>query len=270
MMKFYSTILFIALAFASKAQGCIENFPSKQERLVYDNADMLNAGQANQLESKLRQYSDTTGTQIVLITVARSRCKLSMAATELGHEWGVGQEQEDNGIVIAIARDDREIFIATGYGIEGYIPDAYAKRIIENIIKPNFRNGYYYDGLDKATDVMFDMLSGQYTASQTENPNEDGIPGWVIALLIILILFIIINSRRRKQYEYYRGGRRVYDGGWGHTGGDWGDFKTGGGVFRIPSGGGWSGGGGGGGFGGGGFGGFGGGGFGGGGAGGSW
>lgn len=268
-------ILLTGISFRGKAQGCLKKgFPEKKNQLIYDSADMLSGSEEQLLETKLRNYNDTTGTQIIVLTVRTSYCDLALAATELGHVWGVGQEKEDNGIVILVDKNNRQLFIATGYGIEGYIPDAYAKRIVENILKPNFRNERYYNGLDKATDVMFNMLAGLYVAPEEEPSGDEGIPGWLIFLIIVIILILLMNSRRRKQYEYYRGGKRTYDGDWGQNSGDWGDFKRGGGVFRIPTGGGWGGGSGGGwgggSSGGGGFGGFGGGGFGGGGAGGSW
>jgi len=268
-------LLLVSISFLGNAQGCLKKgFPEKKNKLIYDQAGMLSSGEVSQLESKLRNYNDTTGTQIIVVTVLSSYCDLALAATELGHEWGVGGEEDDNGIVILIDKNNRDLFIATGYGVEGYIPDAYAKRIIENVIKPNFRNGNYFTGLNSATDVMMEMMSGIYDAPAAFTDDSSGIPGWLILLVIFIILLILLNSGKRKQYDYSRKGKRVYDRGWGHSGTDWGDFRTGGGIFGSGSSGGWGGGsssgGWGGGSSGGGFGGFGGGGFGGGGAGGSW
>jgi len=208
--------------------------PAKSNQLVYDGAGMLMASERTTLEQKLRTYNDTTSNQVVIALVDHLHQDISMAAIELGHSWGVGQEAEDNGVVIMVSKADREIFIATGYGVEPYITDVYAKRIIENIIKPSFRDGNYFAGLDKATNVIIDLLSGVYEPTPHSNIEGEGIPLWVIILLVVLILLFISSLRKKgRQYEYYRRGKRVYDQDWGRGPGNWPDFNTGGGVFRV-------------------------------------
>jgi len=243
------------------------DLPVQSQKLVYDGAGLLSSYEVNNLENKLRSYNDSTGSQIAIITVSHLHNDIGQSAIELGHKWGVGQAEDDNGIVVLISEDDRELFIATGYGAEIFVTDVYAKRIIDNVMRPNFRAGNFYTGLDQATDIMIDLMAGEYDAPK--QVQSEGIPLWVIVLVIVIILILLSNRRKgRRQYEYYRRGRRVYDGSWGRGPGNWPDFDNGGGVFRVPSGG--SRGGSRGGRRGGGFGGFGGGGFGGGGAGGGW
>ncbi len=255
------------------AYGHNGNIPVKGNRLVYDQADMLSQYEEDELEQKLRDYNDSTSTQIVIVLANHVHGEVIQVATEIIHEWGVGQEADDNGLVILVDKENRRMAIATGYGVEEYVTDAHAKRIIENILKPYFRNGYYFRGLDRATSAIQDLMSGTFKAREIESGREgDGIPiGFIILTFLIFLLLMrrAMRKSRRKQYEYYRRGRRVYNQDWGRGGGiTWPDFNTGGGVFRVPSGGGtWPAGGG---SAGGGFRGFGGGSSGGGGASGSW
>lgn len=261
--------LLIGATFSSFAKvECFDIEPQKAKKMVYDSANLLSQNERISLENKLYSYSKETSAQIAIVAVNKVTCDMAMTAISLGHEWGVGQEKEDNGIVILIAKENRKVYIATGYGVEGYIPDIYAKRIIDNIITPNFKKGNFYGGLSQALDIMADMLKGVYQPKEEHRTDSDAIPLWVI-VLIILIVFLLMSRGNRgggSQYDYDSNGRRVFGDDWGQNSGNWGDFRGGRGVFFPPSGGGFGGGG----SGGGGFGGFGGGGFGGGGAGGSW
>jgi uncharacterized protein len=117
-------------------------------------------------------------------------------AAEIGEKWGAGKRSEDNGLLMLIYPDDREVFIATGYGIEEYIPDAVAKRIIENEIFPAFRANDYYGGIDKATDVMMNLLSGAFTADQYSKGNEEGSAAIAMLIFIIFTIILFVNAKK--------------------------------------------------------------------------
>ena len=220
--------------------------PKKEKKLVYDIANVLNASEEDRLEQKLRAYKDSSSTQIVIyLDNTLEGESLEMFTVELAQSWGIGQEGKDNGILFYAAMSDRKVRIETGYGIEHKITDGHSFEILENIIKPNFKVKNYYNGLDRATTVMIEIMAGEYKGE----PQKKGLPVGLIVFLIMLFIFIISNARKggKGGGGYYRGGR--YNGG-GYIG------PIGGGGFGGSSGGG--------------FGGFGGGGFGGGGASGSW
>jgi len=168
-----------------------------------------------------------------------------MFTVELAQSWGIGQKGRDNGILIYAAMTDRKIRIETGYGIEHKVTDGHSFELIENIIKPNFRDNNYYNGLDQTTSILMEILAGTY---QGMPKSKKGLPKGAVFFIICLILFIIFLSKKggKGGGGYYRGGR--YNGGGyiGPMGGGFGGSRGGG------------------------FGGFGGGGFGGGGASGSW
>jgi uncharacterized protein len=172
----------------------------------------------------------------------------------------VGNKEFNNGVVFLIAKNDRKVFIAPGYGLEGAIPDITAKRIIENEVVPNFKANDFYRGIDYGTDALIKAAEGEYTApAGYANRGQGGKPISLFGMIMVIVLIIVVLNIIR------RGG-----GGGGGYMSRRGYRNWSGPVFFPPIGGGGFGGGGGGGFGGGGFGGFGGGSFGGGGAGGSW
>lgn len=266
-MSFRLTVLlFLSVMGLSVLQAKEPPARPNPPRLVNDLAGLLDGGQAEALERKLVAYNDSTSTQIaVVIESTIEGDDVFDYSYRLARAWGIGQKEKDNGILIFVASEDRKLYILTGYGAEGFLPDAMAKRIIENIIKPAFREGQFYAGLDEATNIIIQLGSGEYTA----DPRQDkggGFPWMTILIILGVLIFLSMfmgqggNHHRNDDDDdggYWRGGR--YDMGPRPRGG-WVIFPGGGGS----GGGGWSGGGGGG------FGGFGGGDFGGGGAGGSW
>ena len=265
MLKQVSLFLLLALPLCVLAQRDIPEKPSSnsEQVAVYDYANILSEGEEKTLDTKLIRYADTTSTQIVIATIESLEGEyISLYATKWAHEWGIGgSEEEDNGVFILLAEKERRISIATGYGVEEYLTDYLSKEIIDRIITPEFRAGSYYQGLDKGTTAIFQVLDGTFTGTRQSN-NQEGFPVGVILFIIFIIIFIALASNR--------GGR----------GGGSGTRKAGASLLDViilsnmgrgSFGGGGFGGSSGGGFGGGGFGGgFGGGGFGGGGASGGW
>ncbi len=232
----------------------------KAQTAVYDQAKILSVSNAKSLEQKLIRYADTTSTQIVVATIISLQGEnIGLYAAEWAHEWGIGQKKEDNGVLVLVAKNDRKIWIATGYGVEEKLTDFTSKTIIDEIITPAFKKGDFYTGLDKGTDAIIEVMAGTFEGSRKSNKD---IP---IGQLILLLVFFIIIVKAFSKSNHGNDGR-----------GNRGNRSRRGGLLeaiilsnmgRGSYGGGSSSGG----FGGGGFGGgFGGGGFGGGGAGGSW
>ena len=241
-------------------------------RLVNDLAGVLSTQQKEALEYKLRYFHDTTSNQIVLITVKSLEGEAPAAfAYELGEKWKVGQKKFDNGIVILVKpkysnSDKGQAFIAVGYGLEPAIPDAIAKRIVENEMFPHFRNNDYYGGINKATDVLMAMASGEISAEGYNKQSGSSPLFTVLPFIIFIIIFFLIRASNARSYSLGRG-TSFWTALWlgsalgGSHSGSWNNFSGGSSGFGGGSSGGGFGGG---------FSGFGGGSFGGGGAGGSW
>src|SRR5215203_2649809 len=152
-------ILFIAcLVFSIGAVAQVENaVPQRPNppRLYNDftkGGSFLTPEQASYLEGKLVAYTDSTSSQVAIVVVEDLKgYEANQYATALGRKWGVGGQQFNNGIVILTSTGggdgNRDAYIATGYGLEGAIPDITAKQIIDNELIPEFREGNYYSGL---------------------------------------------------------------------------------------------------------------------------
>lgn len=253
-LRFFLLVLMQVFSVCAMAQ--IENvLPARPSppRLVNDlTGKFLSKSESDLLERKLVAYDDSTSSQIaIVIEESFHGYEAVDYAVALGRKWQVGGKEFNNGIIIVVSTGDgegeRDVFIATGYGLEGAIPDITAKSIIDNDIIPNFKQGRYYDGLDQATSSIIKAAAGEYKAPKNYgSKKKDSFPRfWMI---VGIIAFIVLSA--------------MFGGG-----GTGGTYVSRGG-YSGWGGGGWSGGGGGGG--GGGFGGFGGGSFGGGGAGGKW
>ncbi len=254
--------LSLALVFAAGiARGQSGDFPPVSNRLVNDYTNTLSASEIQQLEQKLVAFDDSTSTQIAVV-VMKSVGSYDIAdyAVRLAQQWGIGSKEHDNGILLLVALGDRAVTIQTGYGVEGAVPDIVAYRIIENEIKPAFRQEQYFVGIDRATDALMSYTKGEYTA----NPRDDGETGVSILLLIIIIVVVIaiFSKKGGGNSGEIMGRRGAADALWWMTMLESMNRGGGRGGFGGGSRGGFGGGGG--------FGGFGGGGFGGGGASGRW
>lgn len=264
-MKRLVAILFVLLSVVTYGQNIDDIIKNKPAKLVNDYAGVLDPGNAQQLESKLVAYDDSTSTQIAIVTVKTLGDRpIEETALAIYRSWGIGNKKTNNGVLILAAIDDRQIRIEVGYGLEGAIPDITANQIIRNDIAPNFRSGDYYEGLDKATQSLIQAARGEYKAPKEygKRKSRGSSAGNIIGLIVAVIIIAILAGRGRGGGG---GGGYMSRRGYGDV---FTPFIIGsllGGGGRGGGGGGWSGGGGGGG-----FGGFGGGSSGGGGASGSW
>ena len=230
-------------------------------RLVNDFTQTLTPDQQASLERKLVAYDDSTSNQIAIVIIPTTGDYDPVDyATKLGREWRVGNKKNNNGVVVLVAKNDRKVFIAPGYGLEGALPDITCKTIVENEILPNFRADDFYRGLDLGTTAIMKAAAGEYKppAGYGNRGRKSSGRGSLLGFIIILIIIFMLMGRGGGG----RGGGMFSRRGYGGFGGPliWG---SGGGFSGGGFGGGSSGGGGG-------FGGFGGGSFGGGGSGGSW
>ena len=256
--NFSTLLLFLMLSQIGLAQFTIPEKPDFQTS-VYDYAGLLNENEKAQLEEKLIRYSDSTSTQIVVITIESLKNEdIGILTPKWAHQWGIGQAKEDNGVLILVAKDERKIWISPGYGLEDRLTAGIGGEICRNIIRPEFKAGSYYNGLDKGADAIFSVFKGKYKSERKQSKDKE-LP--VLPFIIIFIIILVILSK-------------IKGGGNGNSGNSGGGpsfmdviiLSSLGRGFGGNSGGGFGGSSGGGGFGGG----FGGGGFSGGGSGGSW
>lgn len=219
-----------------------EVIPAKPDRYFNDYAGVVSEEVANRLNRMLEEFERATSSQIVVAVFPSMQSDSSIEdyTVRVAQTWGVGQKDQNNGAVLFVFIEDRQMFLQVGYGLEGAIPDAIAKTIIEQEIKPRFREGDFAGGLTAGVDAILQAARGEYQGTGRTVAERERRPGggWPVVLIILVMLMLIASSRRRRG-TLYRGSGRGPWGGWGggwHGGGGWG---SGGGL----SGGGWSGGG---------------------------
>ena len=176
--------------------GFAQNFPEKSNKLVTDLTQTLNATQIAQLERKLVAFDDSTSNQIAVIIVKTvGDYDINEYALGLGRKWGIGGKTKNNGVILLVAIGDRKMSIQTGYGLEGALPDIYTNRIIENDIKPYFKDGDYYAGIDAGVSSIISLTKGEYKNEQPKSKSKRGGgaggAGMIVIIIIVVIIFII-------------------------------------------------------------------------------
>ncbi|MEI6143002.1 MAG: TPM domain-containing protein [Mariniphaga sp.] len=257
--------------FVVKAQ----DLPVRPEppRLVNDFAGVLAPEQVNSLENKLVNFNRRTSTQIAIVTVkSLSGYDKADYSFKLAEKWGIGQKGKNNGILILVkpkyGNEKGEVFVAVGYGLEAVVPDAVSRQaLVSEELIPAFKQNDYFKGLDRSTDVLISLTSGEFTAEKyiesTGKRKSGSSGGGFVTILIVMILFFVLK-RGSSNHHSIGGGTPGFLGGLllgnmlggNRHHGSWNDFSGGSGFGGGSSGSD--------------FGGFGGGSFGGGGAGGSW
>ncbi|HET8859962.1 TPM domain-containing protein [Marivirga sp.] len=238
MKTIYLSIIALFLATSLFAQDEIPSRPNPP-KLVNDLTQTLTASEQQQLEQKLVAYNDSTSTQVVILIVPTyGQYEPNQFGVEVFDKWKIGQADKDNGLLITVAMQDKEMFINTGYGLESVVPDGAASTIINEYMKPAFRNGNYYKGLDEATTIIFDLAAGKYTADKIAS-NDAGKGIGLGAFLFFFFIIITIISRIRRVRNHHMGGggmgmltmMMLMGGGGRSHGGSFGDFNSGGGGF---------------------------------------
>ena len=190
-------VLFLASPIIGLAQYDIPDKPEFQTSVYDDEIKLLSASEKSNLERKLIRYSDSTSTQIVIAIISSTKGEyINYLGAQWGEKWGIGQADKDNGIFILLAKDDREINISTGKGVEHLLTDAMSKRIINTDIIPYFKRNDYYGGLNRATDAIFEVMNGEYQGTRQSENGEFPVEV-IIFLVIIFIIFVIAISKSR-------------------------------------------------------------------------
>ncbi len=225
-----------------------EVIPPAPQRYFNDYAKVVTPAAAQRMNAQLEQFERETSSQIVCAVFSRMESDSSIEdyTVRVAQSWKVGQKGTNNGAVLFVFIQDRAMFLQVGYGLEGALPDALAKQIIENEIKPHFRNGNYESGLQAGLSAIQAAVRGEYkgtgrTVAERRGNASGGNAGTVgfgaFLFILVLAIFILRALTRLGTGRVYHGrGYRSWGGGsWG--GGGWsgggggGGFSGGGGSF---------------------------------------
>jgi len=221
----------------------------KYENHVVDLAKILLPQQELQLAEIIKNiYQNGEGFQFAILTTTSLKgTDIATYSHQVAESWQIGNETSDDGVLIVVAPNERKIRIEVGEGLEGFIPDSIAARIIDFGIKPHFKKADYYSGLATGINLINDQIQGKENNIISQKLSFDD----YLPIIIFIIFFLIVISRSKRRN---RGDHKNWKGG--QDGGFFGDSFPSGREFDFGSGGGSSFGGGGGGFSGGGGGGF--------------
>ncbi len=248
-MSRHFAILFLLLATGGRLMAD-EVIPPAPAAYFNDYAHVVSDSTASQLNQTLADFERQTSEQIVVAVFPRMQSDSSVDdyAVRVFRAWKVGQKDKNNGAVLFVFVQDHRMYISVGYGLEGALPDALCKRIIDEQIAPRFKAGDFSGGLTAGVQGILAATKGEYQGNGQTVADSDGqssqnhpVVTWVF-IIFFLVIFIASRVSNARRTVLYGGNRRGYvtwgGGGWG--GGGWG----GGGGFPGGGGGGFSGGGG--------------------------
>ena len=175
-------ILFLVSSFAQAALVAIPELKTR----VTDLTQTLSASQQAALEQKLAAFEQKKGSQIALLIVPTTQPEdIAQYSIRVTDAWKLGREKVDDGLLILIATEDRKMRIEVGYGLEGPIPDLTAKRVINEVISPKFKQGDFYGGLDSGVDRLIGLVDGE----PLPEPASPAFSGMGIQNMLPLLLF---------------------------------------------------------------------------------
>jgi uncharacterized protein len=180
-----------------------EEYPKLTE-IVTDNAHIFAQPQLEGLRNKLYQFESETTNQVVILTINElGNETIEQYANGAFNQNKLGQDEKDNGVLILFSKMDREVRIEVGYGLEPYITDAVASRIIRNTMIPRFKEEDYFGGLDVATDQIIEFLKNPEALEEFKQEIEaEGEMPWWAMLLLTLFLSIFIAAGG---FVFYKG-----------------------------------------------------------------
>ncbi len=184
--------LLLGAAFAS-AQS-LQDVPELRER-VTDLTGTLSGQVRSALELKLESLETQTGSQVAVLIVGTTGPEpIEAYALRVVESWQLGREKIDDGVLFLVAMNDRRMRIEVGYGLEGALPDARAKRIIEDIVAPKFLSGDYPGGIEAGVDAIATVVRGEPLPRPSPPQASSGGLGLFNLLPVILIVIIVLGG----------------------------------------------------------------------------
>jgi uncharacterized protein len=240
---FLFLFLFLVFVAPGAAFGAGPAVPPAPTRFVTDKAGALSPAAAAVLERRLESFEKETSDQFLVYTerVVPEGTTLEEYTVACAQAWKAGQTQRKNGMILFVFPESRKVRLEVGYGLEGAMPDALARRVLDEQVLPRFRAGDTEGGIAAGVDAAIAATKGEYrgTGRTQGQKRQEKLPFSLVLLLMFLLFFVVVPAlfgSRNRGYSY------IGRGGWG--GGGFGGFGGFGGGFGGGGGGGFSGGGG--------------------------
>ncbi len=212
--------------------------PSAPADYVLDDAGVLSSAQSSVLAYDLKLFERETSDQLLVAVFPKVPDGYVMEdfTQRVAEAWGAGRKDRDNGMVLFVFSESRQLRVEVGYGLEGAVPDALANRIINEEIVPSFRAGDLGGGIVKGADALMAAARGEYEGTgrllSEESPPHEMVAGFVFWMILIIVLMVVIQRSHGRGGTVYtpRGRRDVFFPGGGFGGGGFGGGGGGGGF----------------------------------------
>lgn len=248
-MKKYSAILLSAvlLILSLSVSAFAAKYPTPTQKFfVNDFADCISDADEQKMQSMAEELYEKSGAQVVCVTVdSLDGEEVRDYALGLGREWGIGSKNDNNGVLLLLAVDDRQVDIEVGYGLEGTLTDGKTGRILDTYAMPYLRDNDFSTGLYKAFSALIGETANEYgveidgsslAPDEDEDEEYESSKAVVIDFIIFIIILLVIRKiTGRTPFIFFGGGGNHRSGGGfsggGFSGGSSGGFSGGGGSF---------------------------------------
>ena len=190
LLSAFLAVIFLSLASMAGAQE-VQTVPGLSARVV-DQTGTLSSDQQNRLQARLAAFEQQKGAQIAVLIVPSVRPEaIEHYALRVVEAWKLGRKGVDDGVLLLIAKDDRKLRIEVGYGLEGVLNDATAKRIISDVITPRFKQGDYFGGVDAGLEAIVKVVGGEPLPAPRSTSRNQGSDLESLLPLGFILVFVV-------------------------------------------------------------------------------
>ncbi len=239
--------LLISLIFLLVSSLAFTALP-KPQGFVSDYADVISSSQEQEIEAVAKALADSGNIELAVVTVESMDGEaIEEYSYALAQSWGIGDSEDDTGLLFLLALEERQVRIEVGYGLEGDLPDGLIGRILDGYVLPPFKEGDYSEGMAEGTKAIAATLADKrdftlqisnidsYAASENDSESFEDIIGTIFSILFVIFMIfgrlrlwplLFLGSTRRG--PYHGGGFGSSGRGGGFGGGGFGGFSGGG------------------------------------------
>jgi uncharacterized protein len=189
----------LALAFAGFAFAADQQSVPRLTGAVLDLTGTLAPDEVRSLDAELRAFAQRRGSQVAVLMMPTTKPEtIEQYSIRVAEAWKIGRGRLDDGVILVVAKNDRSLRIEVGYGLEGAIPDAVAKRVIDEIIVPRFRAGDYNGGIRAGVTALAKLIEGEKLpapSGRSAPQLHGGDPGSLLWPLVLLLVFSGLLTR---------------------------------------------------------------------------
>lgn len=196
-LKFILCMVGVVLLLATRTAFALVDVPPLTTH-VTDLTGTLNAAQQTALEAKLTAFESKKGSQIAVLLVPTTQPEdIAQYSLRVAEKWQLGREKVDDGVLVLVAKNDRKMRIEVGYGLEGAVPDVYAKRIVSDVMRPHFKQSDFYGGIDASVDALIAIINGEALPApepETNHISSGGDNSLVLFIIGTAFLTIVFHG----------------------------------------------------------------------------